>query len=139
MMRATSAAQCVAPILIVDDDADVRHVLALVLQDEGYRVRCAEHGVAALTQIDSERPALVLLDLMMPVMSGWALWDALQSSRALSMIPVVILTACGLSQGSFGATTVLPKPVSHDRLINAVHLQAQARECCWRRLPAAGE
>lgn len=117
---------CGTPILVVDDDDDVREILALTLEAEGYRVTRAENGQVALAHIARERPALVLLDLMMPVMSGWALWDHLQCSAHLRTLPVVILTASGLSQGSFGPTTVLSKPVSHARLIEVAHTFACA-------------
>jgi two-component system, response regulator, stage 0 sporulation protein F len=117
---------CEAPILVVDDDDDVREIVALALEDEGFRVTRAENGRVALMHIDRQRPALVLLDLMMPVMSGWALWDHLQSVPSLRTLPVVILTASGLSQGSFGPTTVLSKPVSHARLIEVARTFACA-------------
>jgi two-component system chemotaxis response regulator CheY len=115
-----------SPILVVDDDDDVREIVALTLEDEGFRVTRAENGAIALWHIERERPALVLLDLMMPVMNGWALWDALQCAPLLRTLPVVILSASGLSQGSFGATTVLAKPVSHARLVEVVRAQASA-------------
>lgn len=115
---------CEAPILIVDDDEDVREIIAMTLEDEGFRVTRAENGHVALVHIERERPALVLLDLMMPVMSGWALWDHLQCVASLRMLPVVIFTASGLSQGSFGATTVLSKSVSQARLVEVVRTHA---------------
>lgn len=111
-----------APILVVDDDDDVREIFALTLEDEGFRVTRAENGKAALAHIERERPALVLLDLMMPVMNGWALWDLMQCSHALRTLPVVILTASGLSQGCFGKTMVLSKPVPHARLLEVVRI-----------------
>lgn len=117
---------CEMPILVVDDDDDVREILALTLEDEGFRVTRAENGHVALGHISRERHALVLLDLMMPVMSGWALWDHLQCDATLRALPVVILTASGLSQGSFGSTKVLSKPVTHDRLMEAVRTHACA-------------
>jgi CheY-like chemotaxis protein len=118
--------QCEMPILVVDDDEDVREILALTLEDEGFRVTRAENGHIALAHIARERPALVLLDLMMPIMNGWAVWDHLQAEPSLRTLPVVILTASGLSQGSFGPTTVLSKPVSHARLVEVVRTHACA-------------
>jgi CheY-like chemotaxis protein len=59
------------PVLIVEDDASIRDVLADVLADEGYPTLMAEHGADALTCLEQTRPCLILLDLMMPVLDGF--------------------------------------------------------------------
>jgi CheY-like chemotaxis protein len=58
-------------ILVVDDDTDLREAVVEALRSEGYRVTAAKNGADALSHLRLERPALVLLDLMMPVMDGW--------------------------------------------------------------------
>ena len=59
-----------ALVLVVDDDADILEAIGDILEGEGYRVARARHGVEALEQVDAERPAVILLDLMMPVISA---------------------------------------------------------------------
>ena len=109
-------------ILIVDDDEDVREAVSLLLADEGFEVHGAPHGAAALEKLEQGvRPCAIILDLMMPVMNGWDFWDRHQASPSLRSIPVIILTATGLSQGSVGHARVLPKPVGAVDLLSAVH------------------
>ena len=83
-----------AHILIVEDDADLREALSEVLRDEGYSVAAAAHGRDALDLLRREaRPALILLDLTMPVMSGWQFRAEQRRDPELSGIPVVVLSA----------------------------------------------
>ncbi|GJD79429.1 response regulator [Methylobacterium gregans] len=81
-----------ARVLVVDDDTDARDRLRRTLQRDGWAVDEAENGRAALGRIDAERPNLILLDLMMPEMDGFAFLRALRS-RPDGDIPVVVLTA----------------------------------------------
>jgi two-component system chemotaxis response regulator CheY len=79
-------------VLVVDDDGSIRQFLQLALTGRGYEVVSAEHGKAALEAIHVAPPGLVLLDMRMPVMDGWAFAAAyreLPPPRA----PVVVLTA----------------------------------------------
>ena len=86
-------------ILIVDDDCDVRRALTELLEDEGYAVAGAANGRAALDMIrGGVRPALILLDLMMPGMNGWDFRNAQLRDPELSAVPVVIVTASGFTQ-----------------------------------------
>jgi CheY-like chemotaxis protein len=81
-------------ILVVEDDADIRHALCEILRDEGYDVRWAAHGRDALVQLRSgTRPELILLDIMMPVMSGFDFRAAQLDDPELASIPVVVMTA----------------------------------------------
>lgn len=83
-------------ILVVDDTEDVRLTVSYLLSLEGYLVRTASNGVEALRLIDPDSPpALVLLDLMMPVMDGWSVLSHLQASayRSLVSLPVVVMSA----------------------------------------------
>jgi CheY-like chemotaxis protein len=80
-------------IFIVEDDPDMRESLGEILQDEGYRVVGAANGLEALAHLrQSELPCIILLDLMMPVMSGWEFRDRQREDPRLSRIPVAILT-----------------------------------------------
>jgi two-component system, OmpR family, response regulator CpxR len=109
------------PVLIVDDDPDIRETLRFVLEDAGYPVYCAENGEEALSvlAVASRPPGLILLDLMMPVMSGAELLKALKQIRALAEIPVTIVTASGAPPPPL-ATSLLKKPVDLDALLRIV-------------------
>jgi CheY-like chemotaxis protein len=83
-------------ILIVDDDRDVREILAAILSDEGYDVGLATDGLDALEQLRrGVCPNAILLDLMMPVMDGWKFLTEVRRAPALAHIPVIVMTASG--------------------------------------------
>ncbi len=84
-------------ILVVDDDADARARLRHVLERNGFTVAEAENGQAALNQVVREVPQLILLDLTMPVMDGFAFLHELRNRPGCSDVPVVVLTARDLS------------------------------------------
>ena len=81
------------PVLVIDDDADARERLATLLAREGWDAVPAENGRAGLEALASVRPGLILLDLMMPEMDGFAFLRALRAEPAWRDIPVVVLTA----------------------------------------------
>ena len=103
-------------ILVVDDDRYVRDTLAAVLEAEGYGVRCAPNGAQALAMMRDHRPSAMVLDLMMPVMSGWELLELVGTDGDLSQIPVVVLSAV---RGPAGVPQ-LAKPVSLEDLLRAL-------------------
>jgi CheY-like chemotaxis protein len=80
-------------VLIVEDDHDVREMLAMLLRQESYEVMTATNGAEALNLMRHRRPCLVLLDLMMPVMNGWDFRRFQIADPALADIPVICLTA----------------------------------------------
>jgi two-component system alkaline phosphatase synthesis response regulator PhoP len=77
-------------ILVVDDEPHIIELATLYLKNEGYRVISAHDGTQALRQIEAERPALVILDLMLPKMDGW---EVCRQVRASSNLPIIMLTA----------------------------------------------
>jgi CheY-like chemotaxis protein len=83
----------VKTILVVDDEPTLRAVVADVLQDEGYSVLEAAHGRAMLEILEREHPALVLMDVMMPVLDGQAAYQELRARQDLPDIPVVMMSA----------------------------------------------
>lgn len=108
-------------VLLIDDDDDVRLSVSLLLRDEGYDVVEVSNGKEALDVLNRGlRPHAILLDLMMPVMSGWDFWDKHEERAELRCIPVVVLTATGLRQGAVGSARVIGKPVGVDELKDAV-------------------
>lgn len=80
-------------IMIVDDEPDVVDLVKLVLKSEGYDVVTAYSGKEALDKIGGEMPDLVLLDIMMPQMDGWEVYNHIKSSSKTKDIPVAMLTA----------------------------------------------
>jgi CheY-like chemotaxis protein len=109
-------------ILIVEDDADIRETLQHLLESSGYTARAAGNGQEALEMIESlGHPCLILLDLMMPVMDGWAFLSALECNERLASVPIVIVSAY-TDRGvvSERAQQVLQKPVDIHALMEAV-------------------
>ncbi|MFZ4776433.1 MAG: Cache 3/Cache 2 fusion domain-containing protein, partial [Terrimicrobiaceae bacterium] len=84
-------------ILVVEDEPANRELLVRMLEKDGYRVTAAENGSIALECVAADPPALILLDLMMPVMDGFAFLEALRCSPGFSKIPVVVVTAKDLT------------------------------------------
>jgi CheY-like chemotaxis protein len=85
------------PVLIVDDDADTRISMRSMLELQGCRVTEAENGEVALESMKRQRPTLIFLDLMMPVMDGFAFVDMVRSHAAWRSIPIVVVTAADLT------------------------------------------
>jgi DNA-binding response OmpR family regulator len=110
-----------ADLLIVEDDDDIRESLAELLREEGWTVDVTRNGREALDRIHAEPPRMILLDLMMPVMSGWEMMRAL-ANTAHSTIPVLIVsaTADAVPPGVLG---ILRKPINVRRLLGELHAQ----------------
>jgi two-component system response regulator (stage 0 sporulation protein F) len=102
-----------AHILVVDDDASHRTLLCDALQEMGYRTAEASNGREALEFLDGEMPDGVLLDLRMPVMSGWGLLDLLKKSPRTKNLPIIIISAYGFEWEAelVGASGYISKPV----------------------------
>ncbi|MES2526329.1 MAG: response regulator [Bdellovibrionota bacterium] len=105
------------PILVVDDDPDIRDSIASALEIEGYSVLMAENGRVALDLLlslkEGELPRCIMLDLMMPVMTGEEFLRAIDlDHKQLQIIPVVVASANGsLLQSNLLAKEVLKKPI----------------------------
>jgi CheY-like chemotaxis protein len=109
-------------ILVVEDDRELRDSLCDALLLEGYQVVCVEDGQAALRHLRSSAPpCLILLDLMMPVMDGWAFREEMLQDPALADIPVVVMTAAGNTLAEkVPARRVLHKPLHMDTVVEVV-------------------
>ena len=113
-----------SPILIVDDDDDCRDALREVLEEDGFTVVEAANGQAALDYLVSHHePSLIILDVIMPVISGWQLLTILRNYYRLSRIPVLMLSACDapVSVDPQLASRFMPKPYNVSDLVKAVH------------------
>jgi CheY-like chemotaxis protein len=111
-----------AVILLVEDERGVAETLKSILEDEGYTVVLASNGRDALGRIAQQRPDLVLCDLMLPLMSGQALYQALQADDRLSSIPFLVVTALdgALVRRQLPGVPALPKPFRVARVLEAV-------------------
>jgi CheY-like chemotaxis protein len=111
-------------ILVIEDDDDLRRVLADSLRLEGYGVAEAAHGRVAVDYLESrELPRVILLDLMMPVMNGWEFRDAQARDPRLASIPVVVITAdnSAVHQAArAGVAGCLLKPLEFPELLSYV-------------------
>ncbi len=109
-------------ILLVDDEPNIIELASLYLKQDGFRVTSAEDGIAALESIERERPALMVLDLMLPRLDGW---EVCKQVRAESDLPILMLTArdddidkiVGLE---LGADDYLTKPFNPRELVARV-------------------
>jgi len=110
-------------ILVVDDDALIRETLATALGDEGYAVRVAPDGRAALSALGTWRPDVIVLNLMMPIMDGVAFRDAQRSIAETVQIPVIVLSAAHEVQSraaSLDPAAIFAKPFDLGALLDAI-------------------
>lgn len=110
-------------ILIVEDEHDIRAVLTEILEDEGYAVASVPNGLEALVFLREHRPQLILLDLGMPVMTGWEFREQQRLDPALADIPVIVMSATPhLSQtaAALQAANCLDKPIELNALLDMV-------------------
>jgi len=109
-------------VLVVDDDESHRTLICDLLQEMGYAARGAGNGREALDTLEEELPLAVLLDLRMPVMSGWALLEALRKLPRARGLPVLIISAYGFEWEAelVGANGYVSKPVDLERVRETV-------------------
>ena len=110
------------PILIVEDDADLRDMMAQLLLLEGFSAQAVGNGREALEYLrEVDPPELILLDLMMPVMDGWEFRREQRRDPKVADVPVIVLSALDQSRvGDVGEVAFLKKPLDFDRLLNLV-------------------
>jgi DNA-binding response OmpR family regulator len=110
-------------VLIVDDEPDILLMLRVNLEAEGYQTSLAADGETALRRIADERPDLILLDVMMPVMDGWGVLEALADDMFAHRVIVVSAKSSErdiVRALELGASTYLTKPFDPDELIAEV-------------------
>lgn len=114
-------------VLVVEDEPYLCDLIADVLEAEGHTTRKASNGLEALERVREQRPQIILLDLMMPVMDGWEFMATLRSHPQWDGIPVVIITAVydvARTKRETGARAVITKPFDIDQLAEAVRTYA---------------
>jgi CheY-like chemotaxis protein len=115
-----AAKPCKQAVLVVDDDPEIRTAVRDVLEDDGYHVVAASNGKEALRLLPKmDRPCVILLDLMMPVMNGWDLLEILKEDELLMDIPVTLVSAA--ADHIPAGTHLLKKPIDLGALLETVH------------------
>jgi two-component system chemotaxis response regulator CheY len=111
------------PILIVEDDDDIRDFVTSILKDAGYAVMAAENGAAALARIEQAPPRAILLDMKMPVMDGWEFARRYHQRPKATQAPIIVMTAAHDAvqrAAQVEAVDVLGKPFDLDELLDTV-------------------
>src|SRR4051794_12114370 len=106
-------------VFVIEDDSELRDLLTMILHDENYAVEAFPNGRPALTRLLEQRPDLILLDLMMPEMDGWAFRAAQRSLDGKADVPVVVMSAGAdirAAARTLGAADALSKPFELDDL-----------------------
>jgi CheY-like chemotaxis protein len=110
------------PVLVVEDDAGIRESVCQILEDEGFPTVSACNGKEALATLRNMAllPRLILLDLMMPIMNGWEFYELISRDKAVSWIPVVVMSAQE-TDAYAGSLRLLRKPLHLDQLLSTVN------------------
>lgn len=127
-------------ILVVDDDPDMRDAITIILESRGYQIVTAQDGLEALANLKAEKPDLMMLDLLMPKMDGFAVMKELQDARWAKYreIPILILSSVReeASRRRYELETALSlevddyveKPIAPDVLLERVEKLLQKRK-----------
>jgi two-component system KDP operon response regulator KdpE len=126
-------------ILVVDDDPDLVRALRLRLRANNYEVATASDGYSAVASAQKERPALIVLDLGLPVGDGFVVLERLQNIDSLASVPVIVLSARDPQSNErraldAGAAAFFQKPADNEELMNAIQLNlspGQAHTAHW--------
>jgi len=123
-------ARCTRRILLVEDDAPLRAVVAEVLRDDGYTVEEAADGHAALAATMRSAPDAVVLDLHLPFLDGPGFVRMLRDHLPWSRVPLLVLSGAGRAEDAaahLGAAALVRKPFTLDELLGAVHRVSHAQ------------
>jgi len=127
-----------ARILLVDDSADIRHLLGTILKDEGHNVTVASDGVQAIESIKNEAPDLMILDIMMPRMDGYGVLKEMRDGGIKEDVKILVLTAKAAEADwvrgyKLGADDYLTKPFGADELVEAVNTLLEMDTAAMRK------
>lgn len=120
-------------VLVVDDDDDSRRLLSHLLERRGYSVVLADGGQAALDALSTTDVDVILLDVMMPVMDGFAVCREVKKTPSSAKVPIILLTArddmeTRATGMNLGVSDFLAKPVNKYELFSRVKTQVEARQ-----------
>ena len=110
-------------ILVVDDDIEIQLTLREILEDEGFSVEVAGNGVEALERLEGFEASLILLDLMMPVMSGATFRERQLTQASIASIPTILITADSRAHDvarDLRVNELIPKPIGLSELLELV-------------------
>jgi len=110
------------PILVIDDEITILEILSAFLQGEGFQVITAYNGQEGLERLASVRPALIMSDVMMPVLDGWELCRRMQADPRYQSIPLVLMSALRTSASLTGChyAALLRKPFELDEVLQTI-------------------
>ncbi len=116
-----------AKILVIDDDPEITDIIQEFLNAHGYEVRLENSSVAGLEWAMSHRPDLILLDIMMPVMDGYEVCDALKKNKNTKDIPIIFLTGKDVKEDNHksfqvGGDMFIKKPFSMESLLEIIKI-----------------
>jgi CheY-like chemotaxis protein len=114
-----------AKVLVIDDEAVLSHILRITLESHGHEVTTADDGSRGFASAQRQAPDAIVLDLMMPVMDGFAVLEALQNDERTAAVPVVVLSAIGTGYAEeycyrLGAKAYMRKPFDSDHLLGVL-------------------
>lgn len=108
-------------IIVIEDDPNIREVLKLALDFEGYEVVTAQNGKEGLETLDKHpNIGLILLDLMMPIMNGWEFVDELKNKKKFDNVPIIVVSAYSERAKSIDCTDFVLKPLELQTLLESV-------------------
>jgi len=112
-------------VLLADDEEDIKIVLSTFLQSHGYEIATAFDGLDTLEKVQSEKPDLILLDIMMPVLDGYEVCKRLKADKRTANIPILMLSAAAHADSiaralSAGAKDYIVKPFEPEKLLEKI-------------------
>jgi CheY-like chemotaxis protein len=117
------------PVLVIDDDPDIRKLLSAALEKQGLLVETAQDGESGITSAEQHGPSLILLDMRLPGMDGFAVLRALKGSEKTASIPVIAMTGSSDLKANararllaLGASDFIAKPFDMDRLVQEIRI-----------------
>lgn len=110
------------PILVIDDEISIVEMLCAFLEEEGWQVTTASNGQEGLERLASVRSAVVVSDVMMPVLDGWELCCRMQADPGYQSIPLVLMSAVRTAPHLVGChyAALLRKPFELDELLQTI-------------------
>ncbi len=129
-------------ILIVEDNSELLELLRLTLKEEGFAIATAANGIEALKKVRSVRPDLVLLDLVLPELDGFAVGETLRKDPASATVPIIVLTGLTSEITRYagmesGANEYVTKPFSREHLVSRIrHWLEQPPQVTHQRPPS---
>lgn len=127
-------------ILVVEDEPDFLELLKLRFKEDGFAIATATNGIDAVKKARSLLPDLIVLDVMLPELDGFAVCEVLRNDAATASIPVIMVTGlCGQMSRcagiDSGATDFVTKPTTPDEILSKVKERLQGRSVVWEPAP----